>query len=431
MQEETLAEGPAYSKWNTYYTTALLYLLLMFDYIDRFVIVALFPFLKSDWALTDTQCGLMVSAVFWAILVLTLPTGALIDRWSRKKTIGLMAIIWSIGTAAGALTRNFTQLFTTRFIIGAGEAGYSAGGTALLSAIFKPEQRARVIGFWYSAIPLGQALGIVLGGIIAVNLGWRNALGIVALPGLLLAILFFWVKDYKTVDLVQSVPREGLSSKHRMSKKDIIKELFRSKSLFFNNLAFSACTFTIVALTTWLPAYFQRFEGMAIERSGLMASIIMVLAIVGGPLGGFLTDRFYKKKPNSRMLFPAITCAITSSLLFIAFLLHGSLQYGFLLAMGLFIIMFSPGAIAVTQDVVHPGLRSTSLSINIVFQHLLGSALGPLVVGALSDIYGLDKALLFLPATLVLAAILFFTGSFFYKRDAESVEKMAIVFEAG
>ena len=430
MEEKTSAETPAYSRWNTYYTTALLYLLLMFDYIDRFVIVALFPFLKTDWGLTDAQCGMMVSAVFWAILVLTLPTGALIDRWSRKKTIGLMAIIWSLGTAAGALTRNFIQLFSTRFIIGAGEAGYSAGGTALLSAIFKPEKRARVIGFWYSAIPLGQALGIVVGGIIAVNLGWRNALGIVALPGLILAIMFFWVKDYKTVDLVKSVPVEGSLFKARMSKREVIKELFRSKSLVFNNLAFAACTFTIVALTTWLPSYFQRFEGMTIERSGLMASVIMVLAIVGGPLGGFLTDHFHKKRINYRMIFPAITCVITSLLLFMAFLLHGSIQYGFLLAMGLFIIMFSPGAIAVTQDVVHPGLRSTSLSINIVFQHLLGSALGPLVVGALSDIYGLDKALLFLPATLLLAGVLFFAGSFFYKGDAESVEKMDIVFEA-
>jgi MFS family permease len=169
---------------------------------------------------------------------------------------------------------------------------------------------------------------------------------------------------------------------------------------------------------------------MTIERSGLMASVIMVLAIVGGPLGGFLTDQFHKKRINSRMLFPAITCVVTALLLFVAFLLHGSLQFGVLLAMGLFIIMFAPGAIAVTQDVVHPGLRSTSLSINIVFQHLLGSALGPLVVGALSDVYGLDKALLFLPATLLLAGILFFTGSFFYKRDAESVEKMEIVFDA-
>ncbi|TSA10171.1 MAG: MFS transporter [Deltaproteobacteria bacterium] len=430
MEAETLAERPAYSKWNTYYTTTLLYLLLVFDYIDRFVIVALFPFLKSDWGLTDAQCGLMVSAVFWAIVVLTLPIGALIDRWSRKKTVGLMAIIWSLGTAAGALTRNFTQLFATRFIIGAGEAGYSAGGTALLSAIFKPEKRARVIGFWYSAIPLGQALGIVLGGIIAVNLGWRNALGLVALPGLILAIMFFWVKDYRTVDLVKSVPAEGSLSKARMNKREVIRELVRSKSLLFNNLAFAACTFTIVALTTWLPSYFQRFEGMTIERSGLMASVIMVLAIVGGPLGGFLTDQFHKKRSNSRMLFPAITCAIAALLLFVAFLLHGSLQFGFLLAMGLFIIMFAPGAIAVTQDVVHPGLRSTSLSINVIFQNLLGSALGPLVVGALSDMYGLDKALLFLPATLILAGILFFIGSFFYERDTESVEKIEIVFDA-
>ncbi len=429
MSEKTAAGGPAYSRWNTIYTTGLLYLLLIFDYVDRFVIVALFPFLKSDWGLSDAQCGMLVSAVFWSILVFTLPIGALIDRWSRKRAIGLMAIIWSLATAAGAITRDFGQLFATRCVVGVGEAGYSAGGTALLSAIFTPERRARVIGFWYSGIPLGQALGIVLGGIIAVSLGWRNALGLVALPGLIIAILFFWVKDYKTVDLVKSVAAEEGIKRARMKAGDIVRELARSKSLIFNNFAFTFCTFTTVALTTWLPAYFQRYEGMSIERSGLMASVVMVLAIIGGPLGGYLTDQFYKKELRARMLFPAITCTLTALVLFAAFLFHGALQFSFLLMMGLFIIMFAPGGIAVTQDVVHPGLRSTSVSVNLIFQHLLGSALGPLVVGALSDVYGLDKALLFLPATMLCAAVLFFTGSFFYKKDIESVEKMEVVFE--
>jgi MFS family permease len=186
----------------------------------------------------------------------------------------------------------------------------------------------------------------------------------------------------------------------------------------------------IIALTTWLPAYFQRHEGMSIERSGLATGMIMLLAIAGGPLSGVLTDRWYKKNATARMRFPALSCTATSLLLLAALLSHGRVQFGFFLAVGLLVIMFSPGAIAVTQDVVHPGLRSTSLSINIVNQHLLGSAPGPLVVGALSDIYGLDKALLCLPAMLLLAGVLFFAGSFFYRGDVKSVEEVDLVFEA-
>jgi MFS family permease len=367
---------------------------------------------------------MMISAVFWSILIFALPTGALIDRWSRTKSIGVMAIIWSLATAAGGFTRNFVQLFTTRWFIGAGESGYSAGGTALISAFYKQEQRAKMIGWWSSAIPLGQAIGILLGGVIAVHFGWRSTLGIVALPGLLVAILFFWAKDYKTVVLEKTVTREEGITKAKMSTWDAVKELFRSKSLIINNSAFSFTTFSLVAMSCWLPSYFQRYEGMSIEKSGFMASVVMVLALVGGPLGGVLTDRWYKKKSSARMLFPALTCAITGALMFVAFLFHGKLQFGIFLAMGLFAIMYIPGATAVTQDVVHPGLWGASTSVNLIFQHLPGSAIGPLVVGVISDSLGLEKALLCLPATLLAAAILFFIGSFFYKKDVENVEKM-------
>jgi fucose permease len=130
------------------------------------------------------------------------------------------------------------------------------------------------------------------------------------------------------------------------------------------------------------------------------------------------------------MLLPAITTSLSAVLLFLGlFLLHGNALMGMLLAAGVTIIMFAPGAVAVTQDVVHPGLRSTSLSICIVVQHLLGSALGPLAIGSLSDQYGLDKAMLVLPAFLLLAGILFFIGSFYYRKDVEKAEKVEVVFE--
>ena len=402
----------------------------MFDYIDRYVIVSLFPFLKRDWSLTDTELGLLVSAVFWSILIFTLPIGAMVDRWSRKKSIGIMSIFWSLATLAGAFTTNFKLLFTTRCAIGAGEAGYVPGGGAMISALFPPERRARMLGIWQAAIPLGSALGVAIGGFIAAQFGWRHALGIVAIPGFIIALMFFWVKDYKTVELVKSKPAENADSTVRMSKLDIVKELFRSKSLLMVNLAFAACAFTTVALTSWLPSYFQRFEGIPIEQAGLMSSVVMLLAVVGAPLGGFLTDQWLKKRDNARMLLPAITSVISALLLFVCFsTLHGSLFFGVLLVVGITVIMFAPGAVAVTQDVVHPGLRSTSLSICIVVQHLLGSAPGPLIIGAISDQYGLDKAMIVLPGFLLLAGILFFAGSFFYRKDVEGAAKVELVFE--
>ncbi len=208
-------EGYLFSKAYTGYVFLLLWLLYFFDYIDRMVVVSLFPFLKADWGLTDTQCGAMVSAVYWAIIIFSFPVSIVIDRWSRKKSIGIMAVLWSLATAACAVTKNFGQLFAARAAIGLGEAGYAPGGTAMISALYPENKRAFMVGIWNASIPLGMAAGIVIGGAIASRWGWRHAFGIVALPGLIIALLFFFVKDYKTVGLEKTVDRSAVGTRRR------------------------------------------------------------------------------------------------------------------------------------------------------------------------------------------------------------------------
>ncbi len=413
---------------STTFIFILLFLLYMFDYIDRMVIVSLFPFLKQDWGLTDTQCGLLVSAVYWSILILTLPVSVLVDRWSRKKSIGLMAFLWGLATLACAFTRSFGQLFIARTAVGIGEAGYAPGGTAMISAMFPKEKRARMLGIWNASIPLGSALGIMLGGLIAEHFGWRHAFGLVALPGLTVALLFFYIKDYKTIALVKTVGSGDKQKAVPMSRRDSVIHLLGNKTLLFNNLAFAANTFTTTALMTWLPSYFQRVEGISISRAATKGGIVMLLAIIGAPLGGYLTDRWFQKRGNARMLFPCISSIVTGVLLFTAFrFFRGETQYAILLAAGVAAVAFVPAAVAVTQDVVHPGLRATSLSLCVVIQHLLGSALGPPSIGALSDALGLETALLFLPVSTLLAGGLFFAGSFFYQSDSQNVEDMGVL----
>jgi len=304
---------------SPYYVFCLLFLLYMFDYLDRLIIVSLFPFLKQDWGITDTQCGLLVSAVYWSILLFTLPASVIIDRWSRKKSIGLMAIFWCIATLACAFTKNFRQLFIARTAIGLGEAGYAPGGTAMISSMFPKEKRAGMLGIWNASIPLGSALGIILGGIIAEHFGWRHAFGIVALPVILVAVLLFYVKDYKTVALTMQVGTGEKKTNARMQWKDIVHHFTTNKTLMFNNFAFAANTFVTTALLTWLPSYFQRIEEISVSRAATKGAVVMLLAIIGAPLGGFLTDRWLKKRKTARLLFPAISSLATSILLFIAF----------------------------------------------------------------------------------------------------------------
>jgi len=399
----------------------------MFDYIDRTVIVSLFPFLKREWGLTDTQCGLLVSAVYWSILIFSLPVSILIDRWSRKKCIGLMALFWGLATLACAFTRNYSQLFVARAAIGIGEAGYAPGGTAMISAAFAPQNRAKMLGLWNASIPLGSALGIVIGGFIAVHWGWRHALGIVAIPGILVALLFFFVRDYQTVELVQTVDEDAGKGRVQMGLGDIAGQFIRNKTLWFNNLAFAANTFVTTALMSWLPTYYHRMENLPMDKAATKGGLVMALALIGAPLGGYLADRWLRKRKNARSLFPALSCLVTSLALCTALVfMHDFMQYAALLFTGIAAVAFVPAAVAVTQDVVHPGLRAVSLSLCVIVQHVLGSALGPPFVGAISDAYGLETALKFLPLFTFLGAILFFMASFHYVADAERVEAVEI-----
>ncbi len=416
-----VADGYLVSRGHSYYIFALLFLLYMFDYIDRMVVVSLFPFLKADFGLSDTQCGLLVSTVYWSIVVLSVPISVIIDRWSRKKSIGLMAIAWSVATVACAFTKNFGGLFIARTAIGVGEAGYAPGGTAMISAFFPEKIRSSILGLWTAALPLGSALGIMLGGYIAVRYGWRHAFGIVALPGFVVAVLFLFVRDYQTVRLETKVDR-GASKTGK-----IVRQFIRTPSLLLTYAAFSGSMFLTAAYLSWLPTYYHRVENLPMEKAAFKGSLVMLLAILGFPLGGVLVDRWRKTRVTARLLFPALSSLATGAIFLFAFsTLQGPLQYALVLLGGAAASAFSPAAIAVTQDVVHPGLRATSYSFCVLAQNLLGSSLGPLFVGVISDRYGIHRALTLVPIASFLAAVLYFAASFFYAADLARVEKVRL-----
>ncbi len=415
------------SKLNTYYIFTLLFLLYFFDYVDRMIVTALMPYIKLEYGLTDTQSGLLVSVVYWSIVVFVFPVSILVDRWSRKKTIGIMALLWSMATLACAFTKTFPQLLMTRSAIGIGEAGYAPAGTAMLSGLFPPEKRSRMMGLWNMSIPLGIAVGIGIGGFVAQQWGWRHAFGLVAIPGAIVAILFFFVKDYKTVDLVQTVE----SSKVKMSKMDIFRSFFHTPSLIFTYVGFIGCVFSNNAITTWLPTYYHRLEGLPLGQAGMKTGGILMLAVIGLPLGGWLADVWFKKRPSSRLLFPAITVALSSVVVFVAFsFLEGKAQYVALLLNGVLGVGFVAAAITATQETVHAGLRAISYSVCVVVQNILGASLGPIVIGAFSDAYGIKVAMTILPVFLVVSALLFFAGSFFYEKDLKKVEKITLECES-
>jgi MFS family permease len=422
MRETKERLGYLFSKSYSNYVFMLLFLLYLFDYADRMVVSSMFTSIQKDWLITDTQCGWLVSVIYLAIGLLTFPVSILVDRWSRTKTIGLMAIVWSLATALCAITGNYVQLFMARIMIGFGEAGYAPGGSALISGMYPIEKRSKMMGLWNASIPLGSAIGVTMGGIIAQSLGWKHAFGIVAVPGLIIAILFLFVKDYKTVDL-SFVDKSN--NKVKMERKDIIREFVSRPSVIYTYFGMAAVVFVTTAMIVWLPKFFEIERHIEPKTAGTLAGAVMLLALIGAPLGGFIIDKWRKTEPRARLLFPALSTLASGIILFVALaLLKGSIQLTVLFVFGILIMTFIAGAAAVTQDVIHPGLRATSYAIAVAVQNLLGSFTAPIVLGKISDLSNIRTAVSILPFVLIIAALLFFLGSRHYTADMGKVTKI-------
>lgn len=428
MKSPENRQGYLFSLKYSNYVFILLFLLYLFDYADRMVVNSMFTSIQKEWFINDTQCGWLVSVIYLSIGILTFPVSVFIDRWSRTKTIGIMAIVWSLATAVCAFTGNYVQLFMARIFIGFGEAGYAPGGTALISGMYPFERRSRMMGFWNASIPLGSAIGVTMGGIIAQAWGWKHAFGIVALPGLIIAILFLFVKDYKTVDL-SFVDKSN--NKVRMEKKDMIKEFISKPSVIFTYFGMAAIVFVTTAMMVWLPKYFEVMNHIQPKTAGTLAGAVMLMAIVGAPLGGTIIDKWRKTQPNARLLYPVISTLVSALLLFVAFFfLKGAGQVVVLFIFGVLVFTFISGATAVTQDVIHPGLRATSYALAVAVQNLLGSFTAPIVLGKISDLSDLNTAMRILPFMLVVGAFLFYLGSRHYVSDMEKVPKIRLEAEA-
>jgi MFS family permease len=427
MKNHNVKPGYLFSQKYTNYIFILLFLLYLFDYADRMVVNSMFTSIQKDWLINDTQCGWLVSVIYLAIAILTFPVSFLIDRWSRTKTIGIMAIVWSFATALCALTGNYIQLFMARILIGFGEAGYAPGGSAMISGLYPIEKRSRMMGFWNASIPIGSALGVTMGGIIASTIGWKHAFGLVALPGLIVAILFLFVKDYKTVDL--SVVNKA-NKKIKMEAKDMLSEFITKPSLILTYFGMAAVVFVTTAMIVWLPKYFETVRGINPKSAGSLAGAVMLLALIGAPLGGTLIDRWRKIQNRARLLFPAITTMISAILLFVGFtMLKGLPQLIIFFCFGIIIMMFVAGAAAVTQDVIHPGLRATSYAVAVAVQNLLGSFTAPIILGRISDLSNIQTAMKILPFSLIIGSVLFYIGSRFYVKDMKKVAVVELVVE--
>ena len=197
------ADGYLIGRGQAWFAFAMTIALMLFDYIDRQVIVSLFPYMKADWGLSDKQLGGLVSVLSVTVALGALPVALFADRYSRVKSIVVMALIWSARNDLMHVQLAATgQLLAARSLIGLGEAGYGSVGAALIvEHISGPYARRCCWRAFFAAASVGSVLGVLLGGLIAARWGWQAAFGVVGIPGLVLALLYLKVRDYRTVEL--------------------------------------------------------------------------------------------------------------------------------------------------------------------------------------------------------------------------------------
>ncbi|MET4610393.1 MFS family permease [Rhodococcus sp. PvR044] len=405
---------------------ALILGLMMSDYMSRQVLSSVFPVLKAEWHLSDSQLAGLTSVVALTVGVLALPISLLADRWGRVRSVVVMAGMWSAATILCAAAGNYAQLFGARFLIGFGEAAYASVGMAVILGVFSPRLHASLSGSVIGAGFLGSVVGVALGGILADRLGWRGAFLIMAAFGLCLVILFrILVNEQRLARHAadQQIPGTRAPGNGRAP----ISSLFTNASLTCAYVGAGMQFFVAGVLLAWLPSYFNRYHDMAAADAGLAASVFVLLIGAGTVLCGIAADRIGRRRPERRWSAAIAYGAISMVCLMIGFQLDNGPAQLTLIGIGAFFCSgFTGATTAVVASLSHPSIQASAFGVGTLANNVFGLALGPLVVGMMSDRLGLLGALQWVPLASVLSIVVLVLGVRLYPAGLRKLASVAL-----
>ena len=404
---------------------ALTFGLLISDYMSRQVLNAVFPLLKAEWLLSDSQLGLLSGIVALMVGLLSLPLSLLADRFGRIKCLTAMAVLWSLATLGCAIAENYQHMLFARFIVGVGEAAYGSVGMAVIVAVFPRDMRATLASAYMAGGVFGSVLGMALGGLLAEYLGWRWAFGGMAIFGLVLAIIYPVVVKEKRVSSVRLTDAED---KARMKAQRPLRTLYSSRSVVATYIGSGLQLFVGGTVVVWMPSYLNRYYGMSTDKAGAMAAVIVLCGAVGTILCGMLCDRLGREHPDRKISLAIVYCLVSCGLLLLAFTLPvGSAQL-VLICLGAFIVFGSNGpATAMVANLTHYSVHATAFATLTLANNLLGLALGPLVIGKVSDVIGLHNAFQLMPLVSIISAAVFFYAKSHYHHDIKRLNVQKVV----
>jgi MFS family permease len=378
---------------------ALVTLLNSVNYIDRFILAAVLPRVKVELDLTDFQLGLLANAFLVAYFLTSPLFGRLGDRGSRPRLLAAGVACWSVATASAGLARNFVQLALARATVGVGEAAYATISPALLADYFEPARRGRVFAIFYAAIPLGAALGFLLGGVLERAFGWRAAFYFVGLPGLLLAILALRLHD------PPRGARDDEVTESNESVVDTLRALAQNGPYVGTVLGYAAYTFALGGLAVWMPTYLERVRGLELARADLLVGVVTAVAGLGGTfVGGAIGDSLSLRIRHGHLWVSGIATLAAIGPAWLSLSAASPLVYQTSFFIAEFLLFVSTGPVnVVIVSAVAAHRRAMAMAVSIFAIHAIGDAISPPIIGKLADLRGLERAVLIVPIAVALA----------------------------
>jgi MFS transporter, Spinster family, sphingosine-1-phosphate transporter len=377
----------------------------LFNYFDRFVLSAVLTPLQKDLAINDEQAGRLVTAFMIGYFVTSPVFGWLGDRGSRKWLIAAGILVWSVGTVLTGFAATFAMMLAFRVLVGVGEASYATISPSLISDSYAPAKRNNALTIFYVAIPVGAALGTIIGGFIFKHWGWRHAFIWAGAPGLFLALVMLPFAELKR----GHAEGKTVETAKRPSVRDIVN-LCRIPDYVLVVLGYTAFTFALGAFAIWGPTFLHRAHGVAVDKAaGFFGVVLVVAGLVGTLIGGFAATAWQKRNRAGYAWTLGLSVLAAVPLAFGAFLAVSTFWSMTFLAAAMFFLFLPTGPVnTLILETAPVNLRASAMAVSIFTIHLFGDMWSPEIVGQLADSSGgtLQKAVLILPIALIVAAAL-------------------------
>jgi MFS family permease len=419
----------AYSPIRPSRATLALCLLLainMFNYVDRYVLASVEGHVRAEFFSADDHnakrdTGFLSTAFLLSYMFAAPVFGWLADRTSRWAIVGGGVIVWSLASGGSGLAPTYLAMLLTRVFIGIGEAAYGPAAPTLISDLYPVEKRGRKMAWFYMAIPVGSALGYLLGGIVATHWHWRWAFYLSVPPGIALGVCALLMRDPPRGSSEEAVPS-------RNARWSDYLVLARTPSYVLNTLGMTAMTFAVGGMAFWMPTYISEFRGLD-DLAGVsttFGAITVVAGIVGTLAGGLLGDWLRPRWPGSYFLVSGAGMLIAFPFFLAALYVPFPYAWGLIFLTELCVFLNTGPSNAALANVTPPAIRASAFAVNIFLIHLLGDAISPPLIGWVSGRFhdamnrdNMNAGFLCVSAAILIAGVVWLFAARYLARDTE------------